>query len=240
MAIMAVIITLGYWAPWTGDWGLGRRIPLWAWLAFTLSRLGLVSVAVATPLVIVIAALIAAKGAVLRVWGVAYLGSATVLHHQMKAGPLIAGGPYRYVRNPLYIGLWATTAAMAFLMPPTGALFVLIAVLLFLLRIVLGEEAFLSGQLGQPYLDYLRAVPRLIPRLRTTLPPNASKPRWLHAVLSEINPIGVFIILAFLSWNYDNQLMVRAIIVCFGLSLIVRALLSGARQQAAPAIAKPE
>jgi hypothetical protein len=40
-----------------------------------------------------------------------------------------------------------------------------------------------------------------------------------------LNPIGVFITLAFLSWSYDNLLMVKAIIVSFGVSLIVRALL---------------
>jgi protein-S-isoprenylcysteine O-methyltransferase Ste14 len=234
MAIMAVIITLGYWAPWIMAWGIGPRIPLLMGLPLELSRHGLVSFSVAVPMVIVLAALIAAKGMVFRIWGSAYLDPATVLHSRMKAGALIAAGPYRHVRNPLYIGLWFMTVAMAFLMPPAGALFVLIAVPLFLLRLTLGEEAFLTGEFGQSYQDYLRAVPRLVPRLRTNLPPASRKPKWLRAVLSELSPIGVFITFAVFSWSYDLQLMVRAIIISFGVSLIARGLLPAAHQPAAP------
>ena len=35
----------------------------------------------------------------------------------------MADGPYRYVRNPLYIGLWCMVIAMAFLMPASGRIF---------------------------------------------------------------------------------------------------------------------
>jgi len=99
----------------------------------------------------------------------------------------------------------------------------------FYLRLILGEEAFLADQLGQPYQDYLRAVPRLFPRLRTILShtapqPTGRKPQWLHALVTEINPIGIFIALAFFSWSYNNWLMIRVVIVSFGLSMIVRAL----------------
>jgi len=237
VAIITVIIALGFWAPWIEAWGVGGRIPLMPWLAFELTRLGLLRFAVAVPVVIVLAALTAAKGAALRIWGTAWLGTATVLHGQMKAGTVMADGPYRYVRNPLYLGSWCMFAAMAFVMPPTGALFAMILLTAFLLRLILGEEAFLSRQLGQPYQDYLRAVPRLFPRLRVKLwpdgiQPTGHKPQWLRAIVSEINPIGVFITMAFLSWSYDNWLMVRAIIVSLGLSLVVHALLPNAPQEA--------
>jgi protein-S-isoprenylcysteine O-methyltransferase Ste14 len=235
MVIMAAIILLGFAAPWIEAWGIGRRMPLMMGLALELSRSGLVSFSAAMRLVIVLAAVIAAKGMILRLWGSAYLGPATVLHHNMKAGALIAAGPYRYVRNPLYIGLWSMLAAMAFLMPPTGALFVMIAVPLFLLRLTLGEEAFLTGELGQPYLDYLRAVPRLVPRLRSTLPLTHCQPHWLRAVLTELSPIGVFLTFAVFSWSYDLRLMARAIIVSFGISLVARGLMLGGRRQATPA-----
>jgi protein-S-isoprenylcysteine O-methyltransferase Ste14 len=143
--------------------GIGQRIPLLEWVALELSRLGFLRFPVAVPCVIVLAALIAAIGAILRVWGTAYLGPGTVNHGQMKAGAVLADGPYRYMRNPLYLGSWCMVAAMAFLMPVTGALFVMVLVTAFLLRLILGEEAFLSLQLGESYRSYLRAVPRLIP-----------------------------------------------------------------------------
>lgn len=225
MAIIALIISLGFWSPWIEAWGLGKRHSLLEWLALELSRLGLVRFTVATPVVIIVAALIAAVAAGLRVWGTAYLGHGIVAHAQMQAGRVMADGPYRFVRNPLYLGTWLTIAAIAFLMPPTGALFAMVLLTVFLLRLILGEEAFLAAQLGEPYLAYLRAVPRIIPRLRLAPPSAGHKPRWLHGILAELFPIGVFIALAFLSWSYDNLLMIKAILISLGISLVVRALL---------------
>ena len=137
----------------------------------------------------------------------------------------MAAGPYRYVRNPLYIGGWFMMASISLLMPPTGALFVMVLVSVFYLRLILGEEAFLSKQLGEPYREYLRAVPRLIPQLHPTLPHAAAQPNWLIAVLTEINPIGIFFTLAVLSWRYDNLLMIKAVLISFGISLVIRALM---------------
>jgi protein-S-isoprenylcysteine O-methyltransferase Ste14 len=225
MAINAAIVVLGFWSPWIDASGGGRRVSLLEWSALELSRAGLLSFTVATPVVIAVAASLAGIGALLRVWGTAYLGSATVQGGSMKAEVVMANGPYRYVRNPLYLGLWFMMAGLAFLMPPTGALFVLVLISTFLVRLILGEEAFLSAQLGEAYRAYCARVPRLIPRLRTTLPQGEAKPLWLRATLAEILPIGVFFTLAALSWSYDNRLMSRAVLIVFGASLVVRALL---------------
>lgn len=231
VVIIAVLVTLGYWAPWIEAWGIGRRTPLLEGLALELSRLGLLSFAAAVPVVLVLAALIAAKAVVLRVWATAYMGTFTVNHGQMKAGAVLADGPYRYMRNPLYAGTWCMVAAMAFLMPISGALFAMVLLTFFQARLILAEEAFLSVQLGECYRAYLRSVPRLFPHLRTRMPSTGRKPHWLHAGLAELCPIGVFVTLACLSWSYNNSLMVRAIIVSFGLSLVVRALLPASSQE---------
>jgi protein-S-isoprenylcysteine O-methyltransferase Ste14 len=225
---------LGLWAPWIQYWGVGSRILLLEWLALEISRTGVLSFTVATPVIIVCGSFIAAIGAVLRVWGAAWLGHGVVIDAQMQAGVLTADGPFRYLRNPLYLGVWCMLAALALLMPATGALFVLIAVPIFLFYLIRGEEAFLAAQFGDPYRRYLLAVPRFIPRLRTTVAPSGNKPHWLQAVLSEINPIGVFITIAFLSWTYDTQLMWRAIAVTFGLSLVVRAFMPGLKPTNSP------
>jgi protein-S-isoprenylcysteine O-methyltransferase Ste14 len=225
MFINMAIVLVGFFAPWTGQLGPGQRMPLLEWLPLELSRLGLLTFTVASPLVNVLAGVFAAIGAGLRVWGTAWLGPATVQNLEMKAGEVVADGPYRYVRNPLYLGLWFMFVALSFLMPPTGALAALVLFAVFQMRLILGEEAFLAGQLGQPYLDYLSAVPRLFPRLRTTLPRTGRKAHWLRAMLSEISPIGIFIALAFLSWSYNRMLMARVIIVSFGISVVVRAFM---------------
>jgi protein-S-isoprenylcysteine O-methyltransferase Ste14 len=229
MVILVAVIFLGFYAPWIEVWGFGPRIPLMEWLALELTRMGVLPFAAAAPVVIVLASLIAALGAVLRIWGTAYLGYGTVHHEQMQAGAVMADGPYRYLRNPLYVGGWCMMAAMAFLMPPSGALVSMTLVTIFFLRLILAEEAFLSVQLGEPYRDYLRAVPRLFPRLRAGLPPAGHKPHWLTSVISEINPIGIFFTMAFLSWSYNNRLMIQGILVSLGASLVVRAFMMGKR-----------
>jgi protein-S-isoprenylcysteine O-methyltransferase Ste14 len=237
--IMVVVISLGFWSPWIETLrlhgGFAGRISLLEWLALEIARMGLVSFTIATPMVIVFVALISAKSAALRIWGTAYLGSGVVNNARMKAGTVMASGPYRYVRNPLYLGSWGMVAAMCFLMPPTGALFTMVLLSVFLMRLILGEEAFLSGQLGQPYLDYLDTVPRLVPRLRSNLPRSGERPHWLRAFAAEIHPVGIFIVFAALSWSYNNWLMIQGIVVSFGVSLVVRAFMPQAGQASAQA-----
>jgi len=114
MLIMTTLVVLGYWAPWIEALDLGRRISLLEWLALHLRRAGLLPFGYATAAVIVIGSLFAAVGMVLRIWGAAYLGYGTVHHGRMQAGALMADGPYRYLRNPLYVGGWFMFMAMAF------------------------------------------------------------------------------------------------------------------------------
>jgi len=235
MAINAIIIVLGFWAPWIEAWHIGRRISLLEWLALELSRTGLVSFAVATPMLLIVAALIAATAVLFRVWGTAYLGPGTVNSINMMAGKMMADGPYRYLRNPLYIGLWCMVLASTFLMPVSGALFSAVLITFFAIRLTLGEETFLSAQLGEPYRAYLRAVPRFLPRLRGAPAPAGAKPHWLGAMLAELTPIGIFIAIVVFSRNYDLELAGRIIMIFFGASLVVRAFMPGLLISSEPA-----
>ncbi len=225
MIIQIVIVFLGFWAPWLGQWDFGHRISALEWLPLEASRLGLASFTVATPVVIVLGALAALAGAVLRVWGAAYLGYSTVHHGDMQAGAVMADGPFRSLRNPLYLGGWFMMLAVTLLMSPSGALFTIVLMTIFFLRLILGEEMFLAEQLGQPYAEYLRSVPRLIPRLRGSLPPAGNKPHWLIAILTEVMPIGVFFTMAVLAWFYDQQLMLEGIFWSFLASLVAKGLM---------------
>ena len=44
-------------------------------------------------------------------------------------------------------------------------------------------------------------------------------------VRREITAIGVFVALAFSSWTYDTLLMIKAIVIAFGISVVLRAIL---------------
>lgn len=223
MMINAVIIVLGFWAPWIEWWGIGRRISTVEWLALEVSRTGAMSFALATAAVMALAALFALVCVMFRIWGAAYLGPSTVSNVNMLAGKVVADGPYRFVRNPLYIGLWCMVAAMAFLMPLSGAVFAVVLITVFIIRLTLGEEAFLKQQLGDSYVAYLASVPRYIPRMRGAPAAAGTRPHWLRAGLTELTPVGVLVAIIVYSRNYDLALAGRVLLIFFGASLVVRA-----------------
>lgn len=97
------------------------------------------------------------------------------------------------------LGAWLLTAAISILMPPTGALAAVILTALFLLRLAPARNAMEASQ------------------------PPAGPPRWGRTILGEIAPIGVFLSLAALSWQYNASLLERAILISCGLALILRA-----------------
>jgi hypothetical protein len=143
----------------------------------------------------------------------------------MHGEGVVAAGPYRYVRNPLYLGTFAHTFALALLMPPSGAIFCIVAIGLMQLRLILAEEPFLTTKLGEPYLAYCAKVPRLIPALTPRVPASTIQPAWPTAFLGEIYMWGVVISFAVLGWRYNSILLTKAVLISLGISLIARAFL---------------
>jgi len=233
--IIVVVIFLGFSAPWIELLHIGTRTTAWLWLGFELGALGISSTAgilAVTILTIIVAALAAA----IRIWGTAYLGTSVVNNAEMKAGRVMADGPYRHVRNPLYIGSWFMVAAISVLMPASGAAFTMTLLSVFLLRLILGEEAFLAPRLGESYIAYKKAVPRLIPSPWPRVAAGGQSPNWTRAFLYEITPMGVLVSFAALSWQYNAFLLSRAVLMCFGLSLVVRAFVPPNPETRQPAL----
>ena len=85
--------------------------------------------------------------------------------------PVVAAGPFRYVRNPLYLGAWLLATGVSILMPPSGAAFFLPAFSIFVPILISAEERFLSAKLG----DHLPAVlPPRSPSIASFRPADAS------------------------------------------------------------------
>jgi protein-S-isoprenylcysteine O-methyltransferase Ste14 len=105
-------------------------------------------------------------GLLFAVWARAYLGRNWSGVITIKQGHrLITGGPYRFVRNPIYTGLLVAAFGTA-LMAGTADAFIgcLILFLGFLIR-VRREESMLHGEFGAEFDRYKAAVPALIPFL---------------------------------------------------------------------------
>jgi protein-S-isoprenylcysteine O-methyltransferase Ste14 len=232
MAIIFALYFLGFFAPWVRLRPSGNLNPtrLWSWLAVEAARTGIISTNVAYIAVTVAAVALALVGAWLRVWGTAYLGHFVMRNKTVQAGAVMASGPYRHLRNPLNIGLLLNSFAVSILMPVTGAAFFLVGITIFTLRLIGAEEAFQTEQLGEDYAEYRDAVPPILPSVRSRLGASSAKPRWLQSLLAEVYPLGTAVCFVALAWNYDADLLTQCVLVCFGASLIVRALTSSRGQ----------
>jgi protein-S-isoprenylcysteine O-methyltransferase Ste14 len=221
---LAAIYLLGFTAPWN-YWLHLDSIRTWQLLAAWPARSGWLSFSTATIVVLLLGIVWALKGAFLRTWGTAYLSPSIVQDPALHGEAIIAAGPFRYVRNPLYLGNLFHTFALALLMPPSGAIFCILAISLFQLRLIAAEESFLTTKLGEPYLAYFAKVPRLFPALTPRVPASTMQPRWPTAFLGEIYMWGVVASFAILGWRYNSILLIKGVLISLGISLIVRAFL---------------
>ena len=222
--IILALYLLGFFAPWQRYFAQFRGPRLWSWLALELFSTNRVTSQQAFVLVLAAAIALAIAGAVLRVWGTAYLGSETVTAGAMRAAEVVADGPYRFLRNPLYVGMWLTGAAVSILMPWTGGLFFIVALAAFSLRLIAVEERYLTAQRGEAYRAYRANVGRPLPKFTSPLPASGVKPQWLRSLAGESYPVGIAVCLAALGWNYDASLLTRCVMICFGASLVMRAV----------------
>jgi len=225
--ILCAIFVLGFTAPWNLALhldGTGPNAHVWGRLAVTLSRGGAMGLMTAFNAVLIAGTVLAFAGAALRTWGSAYLGVDVMRDESLRSDAVVAEGPYRRMRNPLYLGLWLHTLALALLMPVSGAIFTVIAVVIFQLRLMLAEEAFLTHKLGAAYTTYCKQVPRIVPALRTRIAASVAHPHWGLAVLAEIYLWGVAVCFAALGWKYNAALLIRGVLISLGVSLVLHGL----------------
>ena len=77
---------------------------------------------------------------------------------------LVARGLYRFVRNPMYLGVLLAIFGQALWFGSLATLWYALAVaLMFHLFVVLYEEPTLRSKFGESYMAYLKTVPRWMP-----------------------------------------------------------------------------
>ena len=236
-AIHALIYILGFTAPWlfarslTGVPGFTTS-STWLVISTSLTKQGWLAFDAATVTLLVIALLLTGLGAWLRVWGSAYVGSSIVKSPSMHGEAMLADGPYRRTRNPLYLGTLLHTLGVTLLMPPSGAVFSVVLLWVFQVRLALAEEPFLAARFGQAYLDYKKAVPRFLPATKPQIAAAVARPHWIQAMLGEIYFLAMFLVLAIFGWSFNAQPLRQGLIISAGLALVMRAFLPRAVQEA--------
>jgi protein-S-isoprenylcysteine O-methyltransferase Ste14 len=107
--------------------------------------------------------LLMALGGVFGTWGILALGrNLTAFPKPIEGGALVTGGPYAYVRHPIYTGLILGTLGWAIFR--ASMLGVLLAVVLFLFFDLKSrqEERWLC-EAYEGYAEYQRRVRKLVP-----------------------------------------------------------------------------
>ena len=123
------------------------------------------------PVITVPAGILMAIGGAIMVWCVfefAWTGHGT----PMPLDPprkLVVRGAYRWVRNPMYVGMGLFLVGEALALPPITRNMLILVVVLWLvvtLFVVAYEEPTLRASFGDDYRDYCAHVRRWVPRLK--------------------------------------------------------------------------
>jgi protein-S-isoprenylcysteine O-methyltransferase Ste14 len=132
-----------------------------------------------------IAAFLLIAAALIRTWASAYLNAEVVYASEVKTESLVADGPYRRVRNPLYFANVLMAIGMGALMSRSGFVLTVVAMTVFCYRLILREESELLISQGVPYQNYRRAVPRMWPSPWPRIPSAGRRPQWAEGFKAE-------------------------------------------------------
>ena len=108
-----------------------------------------------------------AIGEGIRLWAMSYM-EGIARSRTIRVNQLVTSGPYRFVRNPLYLGnllLYGGAAIIGNIWMPY---FLLLAMLYFAIQYILivdAEEKVLMETFGETYQKYRSEIPRFIPGL---------------------------------------------------------------------------
>ena len=129
---------------------------------------------------------ITALAALIRTWAGAYLRSGVVHDAALHGEKLVADGPYRHVRNPLYLGNMLLAVGVGFLASRAGFVVLVGGMLIIVYRLILREEITLLASQGEGYRSYYHAVPRLWPALAPRVSASGAKADWLDGFSGEL------------------------------------------------------
>ena len=108
-------------------------------------------------------------GAFILVWCVRdfYVSGKGTLAPWNPPKNLVIVGLYRFVRNPMYLGVLLLVLGWSlFLVSPIIAIYAIVLILGFHLRVTIYEEPWLEAQFGEAWRVYKNTVPRWLPSIK--------------------------------------------------------------------------
>lgn len=170
---------------------------------------------VAAKLVVGVAALLVAIGALVRTWGAAYLKSSVVHDANLHSTELVADGPYRHVRHPLYFASIVSAFGFALLASRAGFAFIVIVMTLLYVRLAGREESELDREQGERFRAFCRRVPKLWPSIRPRVPATGAEARWGQAFRGEMFMWGFAVAVALFAATLNWIVLWSVLILAF-------------------------
>src|SRR3954471_22644049 len=174
-----------------------------------------------------IAALLVVGAALVRTWGSGYLRSEVVYASEIKTATLVADGPYRYVRNPLYFGNVLIGLGMGAMASRLGFVVLQVLMLIFCYRLIFREEAELRAVQGEQYDAFKKAVARLCPSLTPRIPAAGGTANWTAGFKAEGWVWGFALAVAL----FAATLNLKVFYLVLGISLVVFFVVAIARRK---------
>jgi protein-S-isoprenylcysteine O-methyltransferase Ste14 len=166
-------------------------VPFGQWMALDPRlQLGARGVGLAGAPVLQIAAptLLMLAGMALRAWGTSYLRGHVMMDRRLHTDRLIVAGPFRWCRNPLYLGNVLFAAGFGLYLPPPGLLLAVAGMGTAVGVVAAAEATALRKVYGAQYEAYERAVPMFLPRppRKGLLAGTPVRPDWGNGLRTEI------------------------------------------------------
>jgi protein-S-isoprenylcysteine O-methyltransferase Ste14 len=169
----------------------------------------------------------------IRTWAEAYLHSSIVHDAALHGEQLVADGPYRHLRNPLYLGNMFLAVGVGVMASLPGFFVIALGNFLIVYRLITREELTLLASQGESYRKYYAAVPRLIPSLTPRVPASGARPNWLDGITGELFMWAAAVAMAV----YSATLNFKLFWIVFGAGIVIYFLQSWVRQRAKKRIA---
>ncbi|GAC1359002.1 MAG: hypothetical protein NVSMB31_19350 [Vulcanimicrobiaceae bacterium] len=186
--VFAVIFFTGFWvgsALWS-PFHHGSYIPLFVWLGAGYGP------AVVTAL-FGVGVFFTVLCFAVRCGGASYLRAAIVWSANARTDAIVVDGPFRYTRNPLYLGNLFMAAGIGVLATPAGFVVLLGLHVVFINMLIAWEERGLAERYGTAFSAYCKMAPRLFPRLRPAPVENPVAPSLKEGLQSEIFSLSVIV-----------------------------------------------
>ncbi len=173
-----------------------------------------------TQLSYLIVALPAVIAACLGTWAYSVLPTEAMERLRAGTGQLVAAGPYRFIRHPLYLATILCLLSFAALLNRLGFWMVVIGTTAFAYRLILREEAELAAAYGESYRAYRDAVPRLLPAMRPARLGAEGVANWREGLLGGAYLWLVAASLVVLAASLNESLFYATLVMALAVKLI--------------------